>query len=47
MVVVLVVLWILGILSGVGGELINLLVVGAIIVAGYRLYQGKNVVTGK
>jgi hypothetical protein len=42
-----VVLWLVGILGGIGGELINILVVGAIIVVAYRLYQGKNVVTGK
>ena len=45
--VVLVVLWLVGIVGGIGGELINILVVGAIIVVAYRLYQGKNVVTGK
>lgn len=44
---VLVVLWLVGIVGGIGGELINLLVVGAIIVVAVRLYQGKNVVTGK
>jgi hypothetical protein len=45
--VVLVVLWFFGLIGGIGGELINLLVVAAIIVVGYRLYKGKDVVTGK
>jgi uncharacterized membrane protein required for colicin V production len=44
---VLVVLWFFGLIGGIGGELINLLVVVAIVVVAYRLYQGRNPVTGK
>jgi hypothetical protein len=45
--VVLVALWLLGLIGGIGGELINLLVVAAVLVVGYRLYTGRNPVTGK
>jgi hypothetical protein len=45
--VVLIVLWLFGLVGGIGGELINLLVVVAIVVVGYRLYQGRNPVTGR
>jgi hypothetical protein len=44
--VVLVVLWIFGFFGGVG-ELIDLLLVGAVIVVAYRLYKGKDLVSGK
>ncbi|MHB1868211.1 MAG: lmo0937 family membrane protein [Nitrososphaerales archaeon] len=44
---ILVVLWLFGFISGVGGELINILVVIAVIVVLYRLFQGRNIVTGK
>jgi hypothetical protein len=44
---VLVVLWFFGLIGGIGGELINILVVIAIVVVAYRLYQGRNPVTGK
>ena len=44
---ILVVLWLFGFISGFGGELINLLVVLAVIVVLYRLFQGRNMVTGK
>ncbi|MDA4136199.1 MAG: lmo0937 family membrane protein [Thaumarchaeota archaeon] len=44
---VLVALWLLGIIGGIGGELINILIIAAVVVVGVRLYQGKNVVTGK
>ena len=45
--IVLVVLWIFGFIGGVGGELINLLVVAAVVVVGYRLYKGKDIVTSR
>ena len=45
--VVLLVLWFFGLIGGIGGELINILVVAAVVVVAYRLYQGKNPVTGK
>jgi len=45
--IVLVVLWLLGFFGRVGGGLINLLVVIALIVVVYRLYTGRNVATGK
>jgi hypothetical protein len=45
--VVLVVLWIFGLIGGIGGELINILVVAAIVVVAYRLYVGRDPVTGK
>ena len=45
--IVLLLLWAFGFIGGVGGELINILVVAAIVVVGYRLYKGKDVVTGK
>jgi putative effector of murein hydrolase len=44
--VVLVVLWLFGIIE-IGGELINLLIVIAIVVVAYRLYQGRNPVSGR
>jgi hypothetical protein len=42
-----VVLWLFGFIGGIGGELINLLVIIALIIVVYRLYMGRNVVTGK
>ena len=45
--VVLLALWFFGLIGGIGGELINILVVAAIVVVGYRLYQGQNPITGK
>jgi hypothetical protein len=46
-VIVLVILWVFGFFSGIGGSLINLLIVIALIIVVYRLYKGRNVVTGK
>jgi hypothetical protein len=46
-VVVLVILWLLGLIVGFGGVLINALVVLALIIIVYRLFVGKNIVTGK
>ena len=46
-VVVLVVLWVLGFLFSFGGFLIHLLLVIALIIIVYRLYKGKNILTGK
>ena len=45
--IVLVILWALGFIGGIVGSLINILVVVALIIVVYRLYMGKNVVTGK
>ncbi len=45
--IVLVLLWAFGLIGGFGGELINVLVVAAVVVVGYRLYEGKDIVTGK
>jgi hypothetical protein len=45
--IVLLVLWAFGFIGGIGGELINVLVIAAIVVVGYRLYQRKDIVTGK
>jgi uncharacterized membrane protein required for colicin V production len=45
--IVLLVLWAFGFIGGLGGELINMLVVAAVVVIGYRLYKGKDIVTGK
>jgi uncharacterized membrane protein required for colicin V production len=45
--IVLVVLWLFGLIGGIGGELINILVVAAVIVVAYRLYEGRNPVTNK
>jgi hypothetical protein len=46
-VVVLVILWLLGLIVGFGGVLINALVVIAVIIVVYRLFVGKNVLTGR
>jgi len=46
-VAVLVVLWLLGLLVGFGGFLINALLVIALIIVVYRLFVGKNILTGK
>jgi uncharacterized membrane protein required for colicin V production len=45
--IILVVLWLFGLIGGVGGELINILVIAAVVIIAYRLYEGKDVVTGK
>jgi uncharacterized protein DUF5670 len=45
--IILVVLWLFGFISGVGGELIHILLIIAVIVVLYRLFTGRNVVTGK
>jgi hypothetical protein len=45
-VVILVILWLLGFFAGVG-SLIHLLLVIALIIVVYRLFIGKNVLTGK
>jgi uncharacterized protein DUF5670 len=44
---ILVALWAFGLIGGIGGALINLLVVSALVVVVYRLYIGKNILTGK
>ena len=43
---ILVVLWLLGLIGGIGGELIHALLVIAAIVIVIRLIQGRNLVTG-
>ncbi len=45
--IILVVLWLFGFIGGIGGELIHLLLIIAVIVVAYRLLTGRNVVTGK
>jgi multisubunit Na+/H+ antiporter MnhF subunit len=45
--VILVVLWLLGFIGNIGGQLIHLLLVIAGIVVLIRLIQGKNLATGK
>ena len=45
-VIVLVILWLLGFFAGLG-DLIHLLLVIALIIMVYRLWKGKNVLTGK
>jgi len=47
MAIILVVLWLFGFITGFGGALIHLLLVIAVIVILYRLFTGRNVVTGK
>lgn len=47
MAVVLLALWAFGLIGGIGGALINILVVSALVIVVYRLYIGKNVLTGK
>jgi hypothetical protein len=46
-VAILVVLWLLGLLVGIGGFLINALLAIALIIVVYRLFVGKNILTGK
>jgi hypothetical protein len=46
-VIILVVLWFLGLIGSIGGGLINILLVIALIIIVYRLAQGKNMLTGK
>ena len=43
---VLVLLWLLGVVFGSLGSLIHLLLVIILIIVVYRLWKGKNVVTG-
>ena len=45
--IVLVALWAFGLIGGIGGALINVLVVSALVIVVYRLYIGKNILTGK
>jgi hypothetical protein len=45
-VIALVILWLLGFFAGLG-NLIHLLLVIALIIVVYRLWKGKNVLTGK
>jgi hypothetical protein len=45
--IILVVLWLFGFITGFGGALIHLLLVIAVIIILYRLFTGRNVVTGK
>jgi hypothetical protein len=44
---ILVVLWLLLEIGGIGGSLIHILLVIAVIIVLYRLFTGRNVVTGK
>jgi hypothetical protein len=44
---ILVVLWLLLEVVGIGGSLIHILLVIALIIVLYRLFTGRNVVTGK
>ena len=46
-VAVLVILWLLGFLVGIGGGLVHILLVIAAIVLVYRLIKGRNLLTGK
>jgi hypothetical protein len=46
-VIVIVVLWLLGVLWGGLGSIIHILLVIALIIVVYRLWKGKNIVTGK
>jgi hypothetical protein len=46
-VIILVILWFLGQLGSIGGNLIHILLVIAVIIIVYRLAQGKNMLTGK
>jgi uncharacterized membrane protein required for colicin V production len=46
-VAVLVILWLLGLVVGIGGELIHILLVIAAVVLVYRLIKGENLLTGK
>jgi len=46
-VAVLVILWLLGFLYSVGGDLIHILLVIAAVIVVYRLYKGENILTGK
>ena len=45
--IILVVLWLFGFIGGFGGELIHLLLIVAVIVVLYRLFTGRDVVSGK
>ncbi|MDA4128999.1 MAG: lmo0937 family membrane protein [Thaumarchaeota archaeon] len=44
---ILVILWLLLEIGGIGGSLIHILLVIAVIIVVYRLVTGRNVVTGK
>ena len=45
--IILVVLWLFGYIGGIGGEFIHLLLIIAVVVILYRLFTGRNVVTGR
>jgi hypothetical protein len=45
--VILVVLWLFGFIGGIGGALINILVIAAIVVVAYRLIKGRDIITGR
>jgi hypothetical protein len=45
-VIILVILWALGFFAGIG-SFIHLLLVVALVIVVYRLWKGKNVLTGK
>ncbi|MGD0637887.1 MAG: lmo0937 family membrane protein [Nitrososphaerales archaeon] len=45
--IVLVVLWLFGFIGGFGGELINILVIAAVVIVGIRLYEGKDPITNR
>jgi hypothetical protein len=45
-VIILVILWLLGFFAGLG-SFIHILLVIALIIVVYRLWKGKNVLTGK
>jgi hypothetical protein len=46
-VVILVILWLFGLIGGIGGALINALIIIALIIVVYRLFVGRNVLSGK
>lgn len=46
-VVILVILWAFGLIGSIGGSLIHLLLVIALLIIVYRLSQGRNIATGK
>ena len=46
-VVILVILWAFGLIGSIGGSLIHILLVIALIIIVYRLSQGRNIATGK
>jgi hypothetical protein len=46
-VLVVLILWVLGLVTGIGGSIIHILLIIAVIVIVYRLLQGRNILTGK